>query len=64
MTSIPIEEGHPYGPYGAKGFAEGANNGAAPAIENAVYNAVGVRVKTLPIEKAALLAAIQAKEAG
>lgn len=64
MTSIAIEEGHPYGPFGAKGFAEGANNGAAPAIENAVYDAVGIRVKTLPIEKDALLRAIQEKEAG
>lgn len=61
MVSIPIEEKHPYGPFGAKGFAEGANNGAAPAIENAVYDAVGVRVKSLPIRKADLLATIQAQ---
>lgn len=61
MVSIPIEEKHPYGPFGAKGFAEGANNGAAPAIENAVYDAVGIRVKSLPIRKADLLAAIQAQ---
>lgn len=63
MVSIPIEENHPYGPFGAKGFAEGANNGAAPAIENAVYDAVGVRVRSLPITREGLLASIKAREA-
>jgi len=63
MTSIPIEENHPYGPFGAKGFSEGALNGTAPAIENAVYDAVGVRVRALPIDKEALLEAMKAKQA-
>jgi aldehyde oxidoreductase len=63
MTSIAIEENHPYGPFGAKGFSEGALNGTAPAIENAVYDAVGVRVRALPIEKKTLLEAMKAKEA-
>lgn len=62
MKAVPIEENHPYGPFGAKGFSEGANNGAAPAIENAIYDAVGVRVRSLPIYKDKLLEAIRAKE--
>jgi CO/xanthine dehydrogenase Mo-binding subunit len=33
MVAIGIEEHHPYGPFGAKGFAEGANNGCAPAMK-------------------------------
>lgn len=37
------------GPYGAKGLAEICVVPTAPAIANAVYDAVGVRVKDLPI---------------
>jgi CO/xanthine dehydrogenase Mo-binding subunit len=40
---------HPEGPYGAKGLGEGVMVPIAPAIANAVYNAVGVRIKDLPI---------------
>ena len=49
ITFLPEE--HPYegGPYGAKGVGEAAITGVAPAIGNAIYNAVGVRVKDLPI---------------
>ncbi|MBR2780200.1 MAG: xanthine dehydrogenase family protein molybdopterin-binding subunit, partial [Eubacteriaceae bacterium] len=63
MVAIGIEEGHPYGPFGAKGFAEGANNGAGPAIQNAIYDAVGVRLRKLPLDKAWLVEQIKAKEA-
>ena len=43
-------EGDPSeGPYGAKGLGELPFGPAAPAIANAVYNAVGVRLKTLPM---------------
>ncbi len=37
------------GPYGAKGLAEICLVPTAPAIANAVYNAVGMRIKDLPI---------------
>lgn len=50
MRSIFVESApHKDGPYGAKGFAEGVVTGMEPAIANAVYNAVGVRIKELPI---------------
>jgi len=39
----------PTGPFGAKGIGEGATNSVAAAIYNAVYNAVGVRILTMPI---------------
>lgn len=48
---VPLIAEHPYpdGPYGAKGFGEQPLMGIAPAIANAVYDAVGVRIKDLPI---------------
>ncbi len=44
-----VEHPYPDGPYGAKGFGEQPLMGIAPAIANAVYDAVGVRIKDLPI---------------
>ena len=44
-----VEEPDPGGPFGAKGMSEGSIIAVAPAIANAVYNAVGVRCKDLPI---------------
>ena len=37
------------GPFGAKSIAEIAINGPAPAIANAIYDAVGIRLYNLPI---------------
>jgi xanthine dehydrogenase YagR molybdenum-binding subunit len=42
----------------AYGIAEPANIATAPAIANAVYNAIGVRLHTLPMTPAAVLAAL------
>ena len=39
----------PTGPFGAKSIGEIVINTPSPAIANAVYNAVGVRVRELPI---------------
>ena len=39
----------PYGPFGAKGGASLAQSTAAAAIANAIYDAIGVRFKELPI---------------
>ena len=39
----------PTGPYGAKSIGEIVINTPSPAIANAVYNAVGVRIRELPI---------------
>jgi CO/xanthine dehydrogenase Mo-binding subunit len=40
---------HKDGPYGAKGFAESTNVAVEPAVAAAVYDAVGIRIKDLPI---------------
>jgi len=42
----------------AYGIAEPANIATAPAIGNAVYNAIGVRLRTLPMTPAVILAAL------
>lgn len=47
--SILIENGDGPGPFGAKGLGEGGIVAAAPAIANAIYQATGVRIKTLPL---------------
>jgi xanthine dehydrogenase YagR molybdenum-binding subunit len=48
----------------AYGIAEPANIATAAAIANAVYNAIGVRLRSLPMTPAAVLAALGAKRAG
>jgi len=50
------------GPYGAKGIGEPGCVPTAPAIANAVYDAVGVRIKDLPITPEKVLAAIKEKK--
>jgi CO/xanthine dehydrogenase Mo-binding subunit len=49
---------HKDGPFGAKGFAEGAVIGTEPAIANAIYDAVGIRIKDLPITPEKILKAL------
>ena len=49
----------PSGPFGAKGVGEGVTNPVAPAVANAIYNAVGVRIKELPISPEKILRAIK-----
>ena len=48
----------PTGPFGAKGVAEVAAPPTAAALANAVYDAIGVRVKKLPLSPENVLAAI------
>jgi len=49
----------PTGPFGAKGIGEGATNPIAPAVGNAIYKAVGVRIKELPITAEKILSALK-----
>ena len=62
IDPIIVETIDPEGPFGAKGMAEPANNPTAPAIANAVYDAVGVRIKDLPITAEKVLKALKEKE--
>ena len=56
-----IERPAPDGPYGAKGLGEMCANVPIPAIANAVFDAVGVRVDSLPLTPEKILRALQAK---
>jgi CO/xanthine dehydrogenase Mo-binding subunit len=51
----------PTGPFGAKGVGEGAFNPVASAVFNAVYNATGVRIFTMPITPERLLEGLKEK---
>ncbi|HKU46484.1 MAG TPA: molybdopterin cofactor-binding domain-containing protein, partial [Burkholderiales bacterium] len=49
------------GPFGAKGVGETATFGVSPAIANAVHDAVGVRIRELPLNPEAVFMALQKK---
>jgi selenium-dependent xanthine dehydrogenase len=51
ITSIIVEHPIEAGPYGAKGVGEISSIPTTPAITNAIYNAVGVRVDKLPVDQ-------------
>jgi len=61
LTTILVEAAEPTGPFGAKSVAEIAINGPAPAISNAIYNAVGIRLHSLPMTAEKVLAALDAQ---
>lgn len=47
---VAFEESHePSGPFGAKSIGEVVINTPAPAVAQAIFNATGVRVRSLPI---------------
>ena len=64
FVSIFVESIDPHGPYGAKGCSECALNACAAALANAVYNAVGVRVRDLPVTPEKILRAFRRKANG
>jgi carbon-monoxide dehydrogenase large subunit len=61
---IIVESGHDEGPYGAKGIGESAIAPVPAALGNAVYDAVGVQVKDLPIRSEKIYRALRAKREG
>jgi CO/xanthine dehydrogenase Mo-binding subunit len=62
MESIIVETHHNRGPFGAKGLGEPALAPTAPAIANAIYDAVGVRIKDLPMTPDKILKALKEKK--
>ena len=64
LTTILVPTEEPLGPYGAKSIAEVPINGVAPAVANAIYNAVGVRIRELPIRPERVLCALREKQSG
>ncbi|MHA2225388.1 MAG: xanthine dehydrogenase family protein molybdopterin-binding subunit [Candidatus Hodarchaeales archaeon] len=59
ITSIIVEEPWKNGPFGAKGIGEQPLMGVAPAITNAIYNAIGVRISEIPATPERVWKAIQ-----
>jgi CO/xanthine dehydrogenase Mo-binding subunit len=59
LESGLVESNDPNGPYGAKGASETAILMSAPAIANALFDAVGVRITELPITPEKVLAALR-----
>jgi len=64
VDSILIEEPSSIGPFGAKGIGEQAVIPTAPAILNAIYDAVGVRIHKVPATPDRVRAAILARNGG
>lgn len=64
VVTYLIEDPDPNGPYGAKEVGQGPLLPIMPAVANAVYDAVGVRVDEVPISAEKVLKAIRAKAEG
>ena len=64
VESILIEDPSPIGPYGAKGIGEQAVIPTAPAILNALHDAVGIRLKKIPATPDRVRDAILTREKG
>jgi putative selenate reductase molybdopterin-binding subunit len=63
MTTFLIEDAEDTGPFGAKSAGEVPINCMAPAVANAVYDAIGVRIRSLPITPEKVLAALDIEKA-
>jgi CO/xanthine dehydrogenase Mo-binding subunit len=62
IRPIVVEVPHDDGPFGAKGAGETGALTVAPAIANAIYDAVGVRIRDLPITAERVLRALAEKD--
>lgn len=61
LIALIVESLDPEGPYGAKEAGEGPLHPAIPAISNAVFDAVGIRLRHLPFTPGKVLQALRAK---
>ena len=63
LEALIVERPDGNGPYGAKEAGEGPLHSSIPAVANAIYDAIGVRLKELPFTPAKVLAALRAQRA-
>ncbi|MDA8715654.1 hypothetical protein N9M06_00765, partial [Candidatus Poseidoniales archaeon] len=61
VTPIIVESSDPEGPFGAKEAGEGPLLPILPAVVNAVYDAIGVRIRELPLTPDVVWKAVSAK---
>ncbi len=59
IVPVIVEVPHPFSPQGMKGFAEAPSLATAPAILNAIYDAVGVRIRDIPADREKVRAALR-----
>lgn len=59
IKSILVEDPEPQGPFGAKGLGEAVSIPTAPAILNAIHDAIGVRFTSLPVIPEKVLLALK-----
>jgi CO/xanthine dehydrogenase Mo-binding subunit len=59
IDSVVLEYPSANGPYGVKGVGEMTANAPIPAIVNAIYDAVGVRITELPVTPEKILRALE-----
>lgn len=64
IECIIVESNDPEGPFGAKEAGEGSLAATIPAIANAIYDAVGVRLNTAPFTRESVLEALKKKRGG
>jgi len=64
FTSITQEQGLGPGPFGSKGMGEGGILPVAPAIANALQDALGIRIRDLPLTPERVVSALALKRAG
>jgi 4-hydroxybenzoyl-CoA reductase subunit alpha len=64
VTTYLIEDPDPEGPFGAKEVGQGPLLPVMPAVANALFDAVGVRVDQVPIHPHMVLKALQSKAKG
>jgi CO/xanthine dehydrogenase Mo-binding subunit len=62
ITAIIVEHPTAEGPYGAKGVGEICSIPTTPAITNAIYNAVGVRIDRTPVDQEMIAGEIWERE--
>ncbi|MBC7342477.1 MAG: xanthine dehydrogenase family protein molybdopterin-binding subunit [Clostridia bacterium] len=61
IEAIIVEAPHRDGPFGAKGIGEVVITPTMPAVANAIEDAIGVRIKDLPLTPEKILKALQEK---
>ena len=64
LTTVIVSSGEGVGPYKVKGIGENPISPVAPAIANAIEDAVGVRIKDLPITAEKVYAALRLQVKG
>jgi carbon-monoxide dehydrogenase large subunit len=62
LESIIVEEPQDDGPYGARGIGEHAMVPTAPAIANALRDALGIEIDSMPITSEKIWAALRARD--